>query len=535
MNQLESLKSHYDVVVIGGGINGCGIARECAYQGLSVVCFDKSDFASGTSSASSKLIHGGLRYLENFEFSLVKEALHERHVLLKTAPHLVTSLGLVIPIFPSSPWSRLKAWMGVVLYDVLAMGKRIKPGKLLDVQSVLDFHPYIRKENLKGGVLYYDAQVDDARLVVELAQQAQMWNADMYNYVSVSNVMWNESDIAQVHIEDVLSGNRAKVTASVVVNATGVWSDRNLGDWVEDYVPSVRPSKGVHILTKSFSVDYGLLGHAPQDGRVFFVLPYQGYTLIGTTDTDFRGDIDQLYVTESDINYLLSATNSLFPSLHLDKSDVISSFVGLRPLVSSDDSSVGKVSREDKIVMHRPNFISVFGGKYTTFRAVSERVSKRVCHYLNRSKSYRSTERLMLPGAGVEDNRGYAWYLRQQFSHRRSFNVEFIEMLIHRYGAASPIVLEICLEHGSYSDYLPGTSYVVAELLYGIRYEFVRTPLDFFRRRTSVFFQKDHGRLALDRVVDVMSSELMWDDDVRLTCTREFFAQLKIQMELSVS
>jgi len=529
MEQLSTLKSHYDVVIVGGGVNGCGIARECAYQGLSVACFDRGDFASGTSSASSKLIHGGLRYLEHGHFSLVREALLERRLLLKNAPHLVRPLPFVIPIFSHSKWSRLKTWLGVKLYDVLCLGKRVSRSRYLSANDVVSYLPYVNKDDLLGGVLYYDAQVDDARLVIELAQQAEQWGADILNYVGVSAISQIKSGNYTITLEDSVTGNTLDVTSRCVVNATGPWSDINGAQWGVGDVATLRPSKGVHIITSKVTVEVGVLGHAPQDGRVFFILPYQGKTLIGTTDTEFRGDISQMVVTESDIVYLLRAANAVLPYASLNISDVEATFCGLRPLLKDDSATMGEVSREEVLIEHSPGFWSLIGGKYTTFRAVSDRIAKKVMDYCGGSSGYRSTRSLVFPGAGIQDSNAFSAYLLQQHSYPSNVDLGVIQKVVARYGSAAPVVLEVCREDTWYFDQFPESDVLIGELLYGIRYEFVRSPLDFFRRRTDMFFDPDHGRESLDIALDLLSRELAWSDDERLYFTREYYEEYKVQ------
>jgi glycerol-3-phosphate dehydrogenase len=525
MNQLSTLKSHYDVVIVGGGVNGCGIARECAYQGLSVACFDKGDFASGTSSASSKLIHGGLRYLENGHLRLVKEALSERFFLLKTAPHLVSPLPFVIPIYSNGEWSRIKTWIGVKLYDILCFGKGIKPSSYLSVNDVVAELPFINKEGLLGGVRYFDAQVDDSRLVIETAQHAENWGADMMNYVTVNSFSPSRMGGYSVELKDTVSGHTLSISAQCIINATGPWSDINGSKWGISDGARLRPSKGVHIITRKLKVDSAVLAHAPQDGRVFFVIPYHDFTLIGTTDTEFRGDISRLTVTESDISYLITAANSVFPIAELTEADVDAAFCGLRPLLNDKSDSVGSVSREEIIVEHNPGCWSLIGGKYTTFRSVSEKLARRVCNHLKLNRLYRSTRLLEFPGAGVVDIVSFSKYVLSQHTYSSRVSEEMVRALVKRYGSATPVVLEVCRENTWYFDLFPHSNVLIGELVYGIRYEYVRSPLDFFRRRTDIFFQNDHGKTALDCVLEVFSRELAWSDDERLYFTREYYQE----------
>ena len=323
----------YDLLVVGGGITGAGVARDAARRGLNTLLVEQSDIASGTSSRSSKLVHGGLRYLEQGELSLVFEAVAERRVLTEIAPHLVLPMPFLLPVYEDSPRGMFTINVGMWLYDGLSLFRSPKLHKSLPRKKVRQVEPSLRTKGLKGAQVYYDCSTDDARLTLETAIDAENEGAEIRTYTRLSHFLFDGESVCGAAIENVLTGQIEEVRASLIVNATGPWSDRARGTTVAQEAERMRPTKGVHIVVNSsrLKIEHAVCCMHPRDGRVFFTIPWGEQTYIGTTDTDFEGDPGDVYADAEDVAYLLEATASYFPDCDITADDVISTWAGVRP------------------------------------------------------------------------------------------------------------------------------------------------------------------------------------------------------------
>jgi glycerol-3-phosphate dehydrogenase len=365
-----------DLLVIGGGITGAGILRDAVMRGLRAALVDQGDFGAGTSSRSSRLIHGGLRYLEHGQLRLVFEALRERSILLRIAPHLVHPLPFAFPVFKGDRVPRLKLALGLGLYGVLASGGNVPRPRIFGKAGMLALEPNLRVKGLTGGGLYYDAQCDDARLVIGTLRSAIAHGAHACNYARVTALVTENGRVTGVDLVGEV-GQVAQIGAKTVVNATGPWTDqlRRMEDSSAE--PLLRMTAGAHIVVRR-----SRLGHtraitclSPIDGRVMFILPWGDLSYVGTTDTDYTGDPAQVHATQDDITYLLRSANSVFPHARLDTQDVIASWAGVRALIDGHSSGpASSVSREHKIVKGPGGMISVAGGKLTTYRRMAAEV-----------------------------------------------------------------------------------------------------------------------------------------------------------------
>lgn len=373
----------YDLAIIGGGINGAGIARDASARGLKVILLEKNNIASGASSKSSKLIHGGLRYLEQFDFRLVKEALSERSLLLKNAPDLVHKLPFVVPIYNDSPRPLWMIKLGLHLYDWMAPDDFPKH-KNLTSEEIEKLFPHLLNRGLRGGCLYYDAQMDDASLVEANVDTASSLGAEIHEHAQVIGFDVEDGKIQGVRYRDTSTGQEHSIKAKSIVNATGAWSNQVLALDPSPSRVKVYPTKGVHIVVPQINATHALLLTSPRDGRVFFVIPWKGQSLIGTTDTPFLGNPDDVSVNEEDIHYLLSSTAYYFAGERLERKDVIDSFAGLRPLVQENHQAASKISRDYVIHTSPAGLITLLGGKYTTYRLMAESVVDEVCLRLGR-------------------------------------------------------------------------------------------------------------------------------------------------------
>lgn len=522
----------YDVAIIGAGINGVGVARELALRGLKVFCCDKGDIGSATSSASSKLIHGGLRYLEQGQFQLIMEALRERKYLLANAPHLTSVQPFLIPVYENSrvPFWKLK--LGVMLYETLAFFHRLSPHKTLSRLKTIEQEPHLKTKDLQGGIVYMDGKMDDARVALETALQAKQFGADIRTYHSVIEIAKTKNHINSLTVKNTLTGDIQTVKAKQYVNTTGPWID----DITEKIYPKkkkkklLRPSKGTHIVVESLS-KHAIVLTSPSDGRVFFVIPYDDYSLIGTTDTEYKGNPSELKATKEDRDYLLKSTRHFFPKAALSESDIIASFSGIRPLVADTKrNSVGKVSREEKIIQHADNLWTLAGGKYTTYRLITEKLALKIAKKLGLKTKKSLTKKLPLYGGDIDNLDAY---IKKNFPlEKRIYDItkEEYSHLIHRYGSAYQNVLSVIFEDESYKEFLPGVVALRGEVIYAIRHEMAKTISDFLRRRTPYFFQPEQGLNALSEVADLFQQELHWNDlekEVAILEYQNFVSQSK--------
>lgn len=366
-------KTHFDVLVVGGGINGAAIANLGAYNGLKVALLEKGEFGSGTSSRSSKLLHGGLRYLENFEFGLVRESLRERTIQLRSAPALTRSLGFLVPVYRDSSRPLWMVKLGVALYDWLSGAYLIERHQVLDVDAILRMAPHLKKEGLVGGVLYFDAQMDDQGLCVANVKSAEHQGAQVADYVKVEGFLRENGKTIGVKALDLRHPEHPffKIRAKKVVVATGPWTNGLLRQDNRDAPLRVRTTKGVHFVYDDVFCEHAILLPIKTDGRVFFVIPWHGKTLVGTTDTDYSGDPDKVVVETEDLDYLIEELRRFFPDVSWDAAKITSSFAGLRPLVS-EQGPASKISRKHRIETSFSGVVYVMGGKYTTYRKIAE-------------------------------------------------------------------------------------------------------------------------------------------------------------------
>ncbi len=491
-----------DVAIIGGGINGAGLAWDLSSRGWQVALFEKNDFASGTSSQSSKLIHGGLRYLEHGHLPLVFEALKERSLLLKLAAPMVRPLAFQIPIYQGKGRPKWKLKVGLWLYDLLSLAHNIAPHKMVSKADFIHQNPFINPTKLQGGARYYDAQMDDARLCLMLIRGAAAQGAQVHNYQPVTQIR-RVKEFYEIETQT-QDGKTQQFRAKAVVNAGGVWTDPILTKAGIPNTHYVKPSKGIHIVVnKPFGKDAFLL--MTSDSRVVFIVPWHGATLIGTTDTTYDGPLDDVKAEPEEIAYLLAEVNAvLTPDTQLNTSDVTGTFAGLRPLINFEGNPKA-VTREHQIIEKQPGFFSVFGGKYTTFRVVAEDVAKHLCDYLNRPfRSVTADKPIIWEMPAAEQQ---AWETKLAQNGIRIPAATWTRWQ-HMYGHYLPRLLELFLENPDHQTLLVGTSFYTAEVIYAIRHEYAKTPEDFLRRRTVLQLLEGNGKAALNQIADLFTMAL---------------------------
>ena len=372
LDQLEK-EQQWDVAIIGGGASGLGIALDSASRGHKTILLEKNDFAKGTSSRSTKLVHGGVRYLQNGDISLVIEALRERGIMRKNAPHLVRDLSFVIPSYDW--WSSPFYGIGLKVYDMMAGKLGLGPSTILNREETLKYLPNVKKDGLRGGVIYHDVQFDDARMAVSLALTADQEGATLLNYVEVSGLEKEKDMLKGIQITDSINGSKKTIKAKVVVNATGVFSDQIIRMDQPEAKPMIRPSQGVHlVIDKSFlQGDHAIMVPHTTDGRVLFAVPWNGQVVVGTTDTPIDDALEEPIPMEEEIDFILENA-SAYMTKKPHRKDVKSVFVGLRPLAATNNNkeSTKEVSRHHKIIVSTSGLVSVLGGKWTTYRKMAE-------------------------------------------------------------------------------------------------------------------------------------------------------------------
>ncbi len=504
----------FDLLVVGAGITGCGIALDAAGRGLRVALVDAGDFAFGTSSRSSRLIHGGLRYLESFDFRLVFEALAERRRLLELAPHLVRPLPFLFPVHRGVGPNRARLAAGMWLYDTLSLFRGVRRHRMLGREGAIEHEPRLRSEGLRGGAIYFDAQVDDARLTLAVARAAHEAGATALPHARVTEFVTDDGgSIRGAVLRDGLSGEVREVRARLVVSAAGPWTDelRRLADPAAQ--PRLRITKGVHIVLPSGRVGNrgAIIFPSALDGRVMFVLPWRDLTYVGTTDTDFAGDAVEPPPERDDVDYLLASANHLFPEARLTREDVVSTWAGVRPLLAprraSRGDTTGRTSREHEIWRDGSGLLCVAGGKLTTYRPMAAETARRAAAILRAEHGVESgdfyTEHVRLPGAPDRE-----WdHFREAIGSRAEacgLDAETAEHLAFAYGEDAFEVLARVEEDPRLGDRLmDDLPYIAAEVDHVIATEMPLTVEDVLRRRLHVTYESADAGLALvERVAE---------------------------------
>ncbi|WP_338872862.1 glycerol-3-phosphate dehydrogenase [Myxococcus stipitatus] len=513
--RLKALASEeFDVLIIGGGVTGAGSARDATLRGLKVALVEREDFASGTSSRSSRLIHGGLRYLEHGHLGLVFESSIERRRLLKLAPHLVRPLAFVWPVYAGARVPRWKLNAGLMLYDALSLFRNVRGYKRLNRKQLHEAEPHLRTEALKGGARYYDAATDDARLTLANAIGAAESGATVLNHASVRQLTVVDGHARGAIVVDHLTGQQIQVRARVIVNATGPWSDeiRKL-DSPDGTAHAVRGSKGVHI-----AVPRERLGNrdaltllSPKDGRVMFVLPADHFTIIGTTETSTRAHPAEVRASESDVTYLLESANAFFPDAHLTRDDVVSAWAGIRPLAASGyhgHADAGSASREHHIDISPTGVLAISGGKLTTYRVMARDVVNAVERQLGQARHKSATESRPLPGGDIPDLEAELAAARETVG-----DADTATHFVRAYGSRWRQVWALTREEPALAQPLAeGLPYRVAEAVWGVTHEFVHSLSDLLIRRLKLAFEtRDLGQGAAQVAASVMAPRLGWD------------------------
>ncbi|MGH9316716.1 MAG: glycerol-3-phosphate dehydrogenase/oxidase [Thermoanaerobaculia bacterium] len=517
--RLTALESRqFDVLIIGGGITGAAAARDAAARGLSVALLEREDWASGTSWRSSKLIHGGLRYLETADVRLVFESLSERARLIRLAPHLVEPLDFLFPSYRArgiAPWLRE---LGLTAYDLLALGRSPSWHRRLSKEELLRRERLLESPELLSGAVYSDARTDDARLTLENVLDAVLLSAVAVSRVEVAALEKDASGkIRGVRARDRESGRLLSVAASVVINATGAWGDQVLRLDAREAPPQLRLSRGVHLTFPASRLPLqSIVAFPMEDGRLLFGIPYGPVTLLGTTDTDYAGSPDEVSADVQDVRYLLDAASRTFPSARLSETDVLSTFAGLRPLVREPGKSLEETSREEALTVSASGLVSVTGGKLTTHRRMGAKAIDRAARLLRRqgrAVPASATSSRRFPGAPDMPMKEFLpFFAGLATSINRSLREETAHHLARRYGSRASEIVALTAEDRELGRPLsPGLPDIDAEVVFASRREDARTLTDVLIRRTHLFWQAPRqGLEAVERAAALLGRELRW-------------------------
>ncbi len=509
---MSSFVGEYDIAVIGGGINGAGIARDAALRGLRVILLEKNDFGSGTTSWSSRLIHGGLRYLEYGEIPLVFESLHERRRLRQVAPHLVDRIRINIPIYRSSRRGKFIITLGMIAYDLLSIGKKIPRHRMLDCDELIAEEPGLSSDGLVGGAQYYDAQVTFAeRLVLENILSAREAGADVRNYSPVIGISVREGVVRGLQFEDRVSGREREVKVATIINAGGPWVDRVLATVNRELPEFMGGTKGSHIVVGSFSgaPKAAFYVEARSDGRPFFVIPWNHQYLIGTTDIRYDGDPGDVRASAEEIDYLLKETNNVFPQARLSVTDIHFAYAGVRPLPKRDKGPESAITRKHIIYRHKHRargLISIIGGKLTTYRNLAEQAVDIAAKRLDAKAGKCQTRTLLLPGA-----QDFAAEKAALKSHP-DLSIECATRLLEIYGSRATLFAP----GGSVfrtEDFVDNEKTVLAaEVAFVLHQEMAVSLIDIIHRRMMLGFRPDQGRSLAGRIAEIAAAAANWSD-----------------------
>lgn len=503
----------FDLTVIGGGITGAGIALDAASRGLNVLLLEKNDFASGTSSKSTKLIHGGLRYLKQFEFGLVKETGQERSTVHRLAPHLAVPEKMLLPFVKGGTYGSVTTSVGLKIYDFLADVIKKDRRYMLNRIKTLSFEPLLNKAIVEGGGIYSEYRTDDARLTIEVLKTAKRYEAQMLNYAEVEAFTFDKDQIDGLVFKDLLSGKKVTVKSKLVVAATGPWLDKILSRNGDEQPKKLRLTKGVHIVVphERFPINHPVYFDTP-DERMVFAIPRGKTTYIGTTDTEYQGSLDRVVATKDDLKYLLGSLHRVFPSVKLEESDVIANWAGLRPLIDEEGKSPSELSRKDECYEMDNGLIAIAGGKLTGYRKMAQRVTDLVQSKTDLAHRVKCRTAMIPLTKDPFTNYGM---VKKAIKHYRALakkaglDAYWGWHLITTYGSNAALIWRYFEQQEDRSE----AGILSAELWYGINYEMVCKVTDFLIRRTGrLYFDIKAVEKYESLVVEVLAETFQWSD-----------------------
>ncbi|EAH4075310.1 glycerol-3-phosphate dehydrogenase/oxidase [Listeria monocytogenes] len=525
----------FDLVIVGGGITGAGIALDATSRGMSVALVEMGDFASGTSSRSTKLVHGGLRYLQQFEIKEVADLGKERAIVYENGPHVTTPEWMMLPFHKGGNMGKTTASFGIRLYDYLAGVKKNERRKILSAKETLAKNPFVKKDGLKGSGYYVEYRTDDARLTIEVMKKAVELGANAINYTKTEHFLYDDNkQVVGVTVTDRLSGKAYDIKGHRVINAAGPWVDkvRKL-----DYATNnkhLRLTKGIHLVIdkQKFPMEQAVYFDTP-DGRMVFAIPRDKKVYVGTTDTVYDEAVINPKALESDHNYVIKAINYMFPDVHITEKDIESSWAGVRPLIYEEGKDPSEISRKDEVWFSESGLITMAGGKLTGYRKMAEKLLDDVSKSLAKEtgKKYKPVQTKHLPISGgdiggSEQLEAFLSKKAKEGNNRFGWTLEEGREMAKRFGSNIDQLFTYAQEHKEQNETtLPNSLY--AELRYSIQHEAVTTPIDFLLRRTGyLLFDMPYLLEWKDAVVDEMAKQFHWSDDVKQTYIEELNIQI---------
>ncbi|MEZ5040564.1 MAG: glycerol-3-phosphate dehydrogenase/oxidase [Saprospiraceae bacterium] len=514
----EMEKSTFDLLIIGGGATGCGIALDAATRGLKVALIEKGDFASGTSSKSTKLIHGGLRYLKQLDIALVRETGTERAVVHRLAPHLVLPEKMLLPLIKGGTYGKWSTSFGLMIYDILAGVDRTDRRKMLSKKATLTLEPLLNEETVKGSGFYAEYRTDDARLTIELIKMAHQYGAKAINYCELVDFLYDDGRIVGAQCKNQLDAKHFSIKATKIVSAGGPWVDqvRQMDGSLSG--KRLHLTKGVHIVVphEKLPLQHSIYFDVP-DGRMIFAIPRGKVTYIGTTDTNYKGRLDRVVVTKTDANYLLEAVNNAFPAIHLTIDDISSNWAGLRPLIHEDGKDPSELSRKDEIFISASGLISIAGGKLTGYRRMAQRivdlVAKEIMAESKQSFDACKTKKINLTPNTFSNAKAVQAYIQTLEKKMPALGLTAYEAwyLTTVYGMQLEAILTKMKE---FSSDRPSTALARAEAWFTVHFEKVASASDFFVRRTGrLYFDIESIKEVRTMVMKDLQAYLNWDSD----------------------
>ena len=528
----ELTSKEFDVLIVGGGITGAGIALDAASRGMSVALVEKNDFASGTSSKSTKLIHGGLRYLKQFDFWLVKEVGTERAIVHGLAPHLVIPEKMILPLVEGGTYGSWLTSIGLKVYDVLAAVEGDDKRKMLSKKEALKIEPLLPENILKGAGYYAEYRTDDARLTLELIKTSLRYGAKPINYVKVTNFLYQDGRVSGVKVKDVLTNNVFNIKSKYVINATGPWVDGLRQKNQSSANKKLRLSKGVHLVVNhdKFPINQSVYFDIP-DGRMMFAIPRGGSTYFGTTDTNYQENKNNVRTSLVDAMYLISAVNNLFDGISISIDDVKSSWAGLRPLIHEEGKPASELSRKDEIYVSNTELISIAGGKLTGYRKMAERIvdliNKKYSRRFDKVFQEVKTEKIVLSGGSFTNHQEVLNYIKtiQKIIIKLGFDKKDAAYFVYNYGKQTDIILT---KFNELTDEDIEHRMIKAEVWFSILYESACSPVDFFMRRTGrAYFNIDSVYKYLNIVLKEFSTHFSWNNEILNKKKEELNKELK--------
>ncbi|RPG28682.1 MAG: glycerol-3-phosphate dehydrogenase/oxidase [Muricauda sp. TMED12] len=543
VNRKEKLqkvtKEVYDLVVIGGGITGAGIALDASSRGMKVLLLEKGDFASGTSSKSTKLIHGGLRYLKQFDFWLVKEVGSERAIVHKLAPHLVLPEKMLLPLIEGGSYGKWLTSIGLKVYDILAQVSGDDKRQMLEKKEAMKLEPLLPKKILNGAGYYAEYRTDDARLTLENLKTSLQFGAQLFNYTKVTDFIYEDEKVAGVIFTDEVFGDEYRVSSKYVINAAGPWVDELRSVNQSKKGKRLHLTKGVHLVfpKEKLPVKQSVYFDIP-DGRMMFAIPRGKVTYIGTTDTNFNLDKDHVTTDIADAIYLVSAVNNMFPDIELELDDIISSWAGLRPLIHEEGKSASELSRKDEIFTSDTGLVSIAGGKLTGYRKMAERTVNRIAKKMEEDHDVElehcTTDKIPLCGNDFKKFKHVKKYIGkvQEQLQDDGFAKHDAWYLVTTYGKQSESILEL---YAKIKGDKPKERMIRAEAQFAIAHEMALNPLDFFIRRTGrLYFDIDSVRKYKKPVFEEFQKAYNYSEEEMEAFSKELDAQLTEHSDFSL-